>query len=1108
MAEMEESDLKDVNIVNDVLERKEIWQQLETVIQTVSNEETGDPPKEETESPKGDDSNKVEIQNAETMTDTPKDDIAEEKEENGNELVKNEDENPKSESSAENKEVSTENLTDLFPDMSSILDSDLTNLTADITAALDATESDFNKDNPLDILNLCSATAQHLKDTINEVLKSRDVPKDSSSEANQLKLADNIKEKIAELEQTFKSTSISAKEIDNQKSGVDESIKKVISKVNPSENSGSIQSMPLIENDNNENREKEKLSNSDDLENSDKINIEITEKTSAEYKVSSTVTENVEQKNNNILSACDVTESKMHKKFSKGCNSSKRKGEKTIDQLMKFLANYGTAEEKLQALYKKHLEVLEEQRNFESRIKQSERHNIQLTREKEQLQADHNRAVLAKSKLESLCRELQRQNKAIKEESLLRIREEEEKRKELVGKFQTTLNDISTLMQENQQKSTQLKEENIELAQKLKSLVDHYDLWEKVWNLQKGDDSNKVEIQNAETMTDTPKDDIAEEKEENGNELVKNEDENPKSESSAENKEVSTENLTDLFPDMSSILDSDLTNLTADITAALDATESDFNKDNPLDILNLCSATAQHLKDTINEVLKSRDVPKDSSSEANQLKLADNIKEKIAELEQTFKSTSISAKEIDNQKSGVDESIKKVISKVNPSENSGSIQSMPLIENDNNENREKEKLSNSDDLENSDKINIEITEKTSAEYKVSSTVTENVEQKNNNILSACDVTESKMHKKFSKGCNSSKRKGEKTIDQLMKFLANYGTAEEKLQALYKKHLEVLEEQRNFESRIKQSERHNIQLTREKEQLQADHNRAVLAKSKLESLCRELQRQNKAIKEESLLRIREEEEKRKELVGKFQTTLNDISTLMQENQQKSTQLKEENIELAQKLKSLVDHYDLWEKHMGKVVRQKELESQLAKAKLAKTMLQLKQERENFLKEKHQLLENINELQKRSTELASTELKLRNELSLYTSKYDEFQGVLRKSNDVFSSFKSDMDAMSKKIKKLQKETGQWKTRWESSNRALIEMAAEKQKRDQELLTSQQRVLTLEKLCRALQTERIELQNQIKNQLNQIDQVTESSEHVQCSQAVIGEQQQQQL
>lgn len=613
--------------------------------------------------------------------------------------------------------------------------------------------------------------------------------------------------------------------------------------------------------------------------------------------------------------------------------------------------------------------------------------------------------------------------------------------------------------------------------------------------------SNKIGAQNVETVRDTP---IIIDTEDGSNEPEEKTDGASEVNIHIEDTKVAVENLNDLIPDMSSLFDNDLTTITADITAALDTSESDFDKDNPLDILNLCSATAQHLKDTINEVLKSRDIPKDDSSlEVNQLKLTNNIKEKIAELEQTFKNTS-SVKESDNQKTNSDESVKKVITKLNSNENNGNIQNMPLIENDNNENREKENLCNSSSIENSD--NIEITEN-AAEDKVSNNNnnnnnTEIIELKNNSILSNSEVAENKIQKKNSKSSNSNKRKGEKTVEQLMKFLANYGTIEEKHQALYKKHIEVLEEQRNLESKAKQTERHNIQLNREKEQLQADHNRAVLAKSKLESLCRELQRQNKAVKEESLIRIREEEEKRKEMIGKFQTTLNDISTLMQENQQKKTLLKEENIELAQKLKSLVDHYDLWEKHMGKVVRQKELESQLAKAKLAKTMLQLKQEKENFLKEKHQLLENISELQKRSTELASTELKLRNELGLYTSKYDEFQGVLRKSNVVFSSFKSDMEAMSKKIKKLQKETGQWKTRWESSNRALIEMAAEKQKRDQELLTSHQRVLTLEKLCRALQTERTELQNQIKNQLNQIDRPIEKSEQICCNEDIIAE------
>jgi len=37
-----------------------------------------------------------------------------------------------------------------------------------------------------------------------------------------------------------------------------------------------------------------------------------------------------------------------------------------------------------------------------------------LAREKDQLQNDHSKAVLAKSKLEGLCRELQRHNRLVK----------------------------------------------------------------------------------------------------------------------------------------------------------------------------------------------------------------------------------------------------------------------------------------------------------------------------------------------------------------------------------------------------------------------------------------------------------------------------------------------------------------------------------------------------------------------------------------------------------------------------------------------------------------------------------------------------------------------
>lgn len=78
------------------------------------------------------------------------------------------------------------------------------------------------------------------------------------------------------------------------------------------------------------------------------------------------------------------------------------------------MSNYSTPDEKLQALCKKHVEALEELRLMEPRMKQLERQVQSQQKEKEQLQADHNRMILAKSRLESLCRELQRQNKCVK----------------------------------------------------------------------------------------------------------------------------------------------------------------------------------------------------------------------------------------------------------------------------------------------------------------------------------------------------------------------------------------------------------------------------------------------------------------------------------------------------------------------------------------------------------------------------------------------------------------------------------------------------------------------------------------------------------------------
>lgn len=74
--------------------------------------------------------------------------------------------------------------------------------------------------------------------------------------------------------------------------------------------------------------------------------------------------------------------------------------------------------ESLSLLYKTFLRVfilqLEEHRSDQKQLKVLQKKLLQVMKEKDQLQSEHSRAVLARSKLEGLCRELQRHNKTLK----------------------------------------------------------------------------------------------------------------------------------------------------------------------------------------------------------------------------------------------------------------------------------------------------------------------------------------------------------------------------------------------------------------------------------------------------------------------------------------------------------------------------------------------------------------------------------------------------------------------------------------------------------------------------------------------------------------------
>ncbi|KAI1901807.1 hypothetical protein AGOR_G00038200 [Albula goreensis] len=324
----------------------------------------------------------------------------------------------------------------------------------------------------------------------------------------------------------------------------------------------------------------------------------------------------------------------------------------------------------------------------------------------------------------------------------------------------------------------------------------------------------------------------------------------------------------------------------------------------------------------------------------------------------------------------------------------------------------------------------------------------------------------------------------KEITLLMQTLNTLSTPEEKLAGLCKKYAELLEEHRNTQKQMRALQKKQTQLIQEKDHLRNEHSKAILARSKLESLCRELQRHNRTLKEDGMQRARVEEEKRKEVTSHFQVTLNDIQAQMEQHNERNASLRQENMELADKLKKLIEQYELREEHIDKVFKHKDLQQQLVDAKLHQAQELLKESEDRHQKEKDFLLKEAVESQRMCELMKQQEVHLKQQLSLYTEKFEEFQNTLSKSNEVFTTFKQEMEKMTKKIKKLEKETTMYRSRWESSNKALLEMAEEKTLRDGELEGLQGKVLRLEKLCRALQTERNELSKKVQCMSSQGD------------------------
>ncbi|KAM4632663.1 beta-taxilin isoform 2-T3 [Polymixia lowei] len=316
---------------------------------------------------------------------------------------------------------------------------------------------------------------------------------------------------------------------------------------------------------------------------------------------------------------------------------------------------------------------------------------------------------------------------------------------------------------------------------------------------------------------------------------------------------------------------------------------------------------------------------------------------------------------------------------------------------------------------------------------------------------------------------------------VIQSLNKLSSPDEKLETLVKKYTELAEARRCDDRAQRVLQQKVSVLLREREQLQAELQRGVLARSKLEGLCRELQRHNKTIKEETLQRCREDEEKRKEITSHFQKTLTDIQAQIEQHSNRNNKLCQENSNLADKLESLMHQYEQREESLTKINHHRDLQQKLSEAKLEQSNTLLVQAEEKHKREKEYLLVQAAHWKLEAQQLTEQGTVMQAQLTLYSQKFDEFQATLAKSNDIYVSFKQEMDKMTKKMKKLENESGVWKSRFESCNKTLAEMIQERAEKGKEFELFVLKIQKLEVLCRTLQEERKCLYDKIKDVRN---------------------------
>lgn len=313
------------------------------------------------------------------------------------------------------------------------------------------------------------------------------------------------------------------------------------------------------------------------------------------------------------------------------------------------------------------------------------------------------------------------------------------------------------------------------------------------------------------------------------------------------------------------------------------------------------------------------------------------------------------------------------------------------------------------------------------------------------------------------------------------FSSPHLTMEEKMGLVQKKFVQVLQHDQYWRGEAEKTAKRLQDARLQKRLTDIERERVLAINSRLEGFCRDLQAENRKMKIEAA-KVDEAVKLAMEMAT-LPSPAASTSSTQSSGGKKSKKPRREQLPvppsaafpfpglptredlgredktlLVDRLLGLADLYQARDTHFAAITEGRDLEAKLAEAKMTQQQLLLER-----------TIAKLDLGESRVNELARNEADLKSQVRQYVDKFRQVEETLVKSNELFGTFRGEMEQMSAKLAKLERENTMMHSKCATLSRNIIEMADDRAKNCASIETLKAQKAKLEQLCRTLQAER---------------------------------------